>query len=94
MPVDEVPQGVLAGDVPIALGDGVDGHDLRTAGDGDALDKGFFATAGFEDSFLGFADCVGLLCDFWGLAREFFVPTSFVFTEAIFQLRSNHNSDY
>lgn len=57
MPVDGVPQGVLAGDIPVeALGDGVVDHDLRIAGEGDVLDNAFFVIAGTEGSFLGFAD--------------------------------------
>ena len=50
------PVGVLAGDAPVALGDGVDGHDLRVAGKGDVLEVGFFKTEGFEASFLDFVN--------------------------------------
>ncbi|KAK3005108.1 hypothetical protein RJ639_016525, partial [Escallonia herrerae] len=45
VPAEVVPAGALAGDIPVALGDGVDGHDLRAAGTGDALDEAFLTTA-------------------------------------------------
>ena len=49
------PTGVLAGDAPVALSVGVDGHNLRVAGMGDVLGEAFFVTEGFAFCFLGFA---------------------------------------
>ncbi|RXH78587.1 hypothetical protein DVH24_002105 [Malus domestica] len=49
------PTGVLAGDAPVALSVGVDGHDLHVAGMGDVIGEAFFETEGFAFSFLGFA---------------------------------------
>ena len=48
VPAEEFPTGVLAGDVPVALAGGVEGHDLRVGGKGDVLGETLFGTDAFD----------------------------------------------
>nr|GME07068.1 SET and MYND domain-containing protein 4 isoform X1 [Ipomoea batatas] len=59
--------GVLAGDAPLALGDGAVGHDLRMAGKDDTFFETFFTSAGLGVSLLEFADSEEWLSAVWVL---------------------------
>ena len=64
VPDDEVPLDILAEGRPIDLGDGVEGHELRVAGSGEAFGKAFLEGVGFKGSFLGSTE-VEFLRMFW-----------------------------